>query len=1777
MYSQWMPQNLQKRLLLYILQQLSLFSEIDLPNLEEVSLSNIHLKDVAIDPEKVGKIPGFKLRYGKLASIDLSGGVVGGVMFEVLGAELVVAPHVESFDDDVKNAQILLAQSRADLAKTVLLDDEDDSDLDVNQDRIPVRRRSSRTASTSSNSSAKRKLALGGMMSRAIEIALLRLQVRVSDLTIKLISDSVDVSLHVDEISFKGINGARNVKISGIRASTTKPHVNAGHSPQEPEPSESEESEDSDADDYGDDLNSSMVYTHEEASSMYMSATAQSFTKPASTEAVLLTVSDISIDFEGLSPISNFRIDVGILSVAAVPVLPTISLLCSSITKALKLKVHSLKKRNSRRDRRNSATVSSEDNDYDLDEELEGESHSTWFESLHVSKLEVSFTSALNALGSFESKNDDLNICLENVIVKRKDENLYYGGVDVVKIFRFLQGEETPCFEFESPRVNLEQSEPSSFLKHADIRFEMFKNAPNERFDTEFTVLASKKARVTITPDTLMYLVNFGNAAGSVFEVYSGLMKSFHSLRELASTEQVASTATSELLNLQLLVQTALISVSFDLTHGSRLSAVIFPVTYSKMENRLTLQKVLILTEFKGAQNQILNLSKISLNLNLTDYKMFVQRNPKAAEISVLAQSHFTIDVVSGSVPLPILKKLKSLFGVAFGTFDLLRKVNFLESTFNSPTEKFRPTASVVLSSIYTSQRRFRAPNTTMPDRAQFDSPSRDSAQIRITVNMADVEVTDVSKGFGILKILILDVDFSKSTFGVRGLVRGINVERAFGEQIIDPLLHTYTSRETPLVLLEHSSTEKKSTTEIHLYGIAVEFYTHWLQLFENEVSHGHNAEEIVHSTPTVVPESNSKSEMRIVVHDLAIGLSPGRLPSKLALIANSGTLEFTLNKDQFYIKSSFQELRFLLADDVRKLKESARGSTQSEILQGRGFLAVGRINATHVGITINTDIKRVKKRNEALHIQGDLALVDVKVNSDEQRLDVCADSFYTLIQTFGDLKIPVTFTDEDKFHVKPDSEFHMPLDVFEILAEAKQSNQPSVGDSLRDSVLNLSITDDYHDHPILDVQADEGSNNPILGNSLESESAVSDFSVVEDHFTVMKSKSNVGILPFKLHVNLSRIKLFFYDGYDWKLTRKSLRKAVKNLEDRAQTANDERPSNEEEVQGLPVPVEVAKEATAVTFAKSVKSPSPKDNDVIDDEEHESQDDNIPELRDTLFESIYLAIPEGTSTSRFIDNINSQLQFSSDPEDDPSAQALVNVKIEKHFKDLKLHRSRAHKVLLDIRLLELSVLNHTSRDPRNDPTPKDLDFEVLNQIELRIDNITAYDNVPTSTWNTILTYMSILGVREVGTSMVDLTIANVRPDPDLAFAEARISVKLLPLRLHLDQDTLGFITRFFAFKDARFALPADEVIFIEKFVMDKLHFKFDYKPKKVDYMGIRSGNNAELVNFFVLDGSEISLKKVVLYGIHGMPNLGEALKNVYTPYIRKYQIAGLLSGLPSVKSVINLGSGVRDLIVVPTQQYKKDGHLIRSLQKGTHSFLKTTSYELLKLGVKLASGTQVLLENLEEYFGGEGKVARAPVGKDKKTRTQNKGRPNSRPNSQDYALLEDSQLLTGGFLLKTDSAGNSKAFYGGILEDVNEEDSEEDQSILVLGEPAEVDEDDENGESDGDKPRPKALSLYSGQPRNTREGLKSAYSLIGKNFKTTKKKFRSLRKELQEAESLQDQVVSIAKSSPVLVIRPMIGTTEAVMKTLMGVSNEVDSKYVTENIDKYGALGEGKG
>jgi len=95
------------------------------------------------------------------------------------------------------------------------------------------------------------------------------------------------------------------------------------------------------------------------------------------------------------------------------------------------------------------------------------------------------------------------------------------------------------------------------------------------------------------------------------------------------------------------------------------------------------------------------------------------------------------------------------------------------------------------------------------------------------------------------------------------------------------------------------------------------------------------------------------------------------------------------------------------------------------------------------------------------------------------------------------------------------------------------------------------------------------------------------------------------------------------------------------------------------------------------------------------------------------------------------------------------------------------------------------------------------------------------------------------------------------------------------------------------------------------------------------------------------------------------------LNDLWTPDVKANQLADIISGVSPVRSFVNVGSGVADLVLLPIAQYKK-GKVGRGLQQGTTSFVKTTAIEAVKLGARLATGTQIILEQAETVLGGQG-------------------------------------------------------------------------------------------------------------------------------------------------------------------------------------------------------------
>ncbi|CCG21289.1 Spo72 protein [Candida orthopsilosis Co 90-125] len=1822
MSPQWIPQNIQKRLLLYVLNQLSLFSEVDLPNLEEVSLNNITLKDISIDPEKAGKLPGFNLRHGKVGFIELttiSG--ISGVKIDAKEVDIVVSPDYDD-DNTASHSQFLLAQTTADLANTIMLETDNyemeksesavDSDTD-SEDSTPIVPTSRRRSSTISNNST-----LGNVMQRAMEMALSRLQISISNLNIKLITESTDLLVEVEEVKIVTVNGTRNIKVNGVTIKTLRPSVPSGENEFEAAGTETtdkpEDEENDNSSDYGEEaLMNSMVFTHEEASSIYMSATSQSFGKSIPTEGpldnkqkdeatkeppILFHMNSCEIEFDGLKAISNLEVKIDKVKLASVPTTATLISIFEGITKTLKVKLYQMKRKSSSKGQRSSERFPQYPND---DDDVDSESpedvleNEPLFNSVTISSLQITLSAAIKMDGSFAKSGGPI-INLENITAKQKNELRLFGSIETVEIIRFLEGNEFKIFYFENLRdpgyqrsvspssVSSETSHNSESTK-ADFRFEVFQNE-DDKANIETTLLLAKAAYLNLDEESLGSLLKIANDIMSISACYSKFKGVLNSIQKLRNA--TGSTPNSEEVKQEhLIIQTASINMLITTRNNLKLQIRVLPISYDSMRDGLNIASI---TGHGIVDNQpigtLFSITGVNVYPKSREFKAFIQPNnansnranylPRASTLNTsLMVSISNIEYVSTLGQLKLLVKELQILGGSLS--EKLTDIEIATPSKSVKHLKIDKSSYLLSSSSNLSKNRRTGIGLNRSPVLMPSSHRINQANYCIHVERVSIKVDDILPKFGSLKMDVIDIKLFKLKNDVLGSVLALNIVR-MKKDLKEDVLYQFQGLEAssivvPLITFKYKSMERASTLEISARDFLLEYYTHWLSLFgKDESIIEHVEEELIDTTPPKRQPSSHRFDVRLTMYNCLIGLTPGRLECKGYLTVSKGNVDFVIGAHQFHIKSSLRDIAILLIDDMKnvsltkesKIDQTSDQAVAADVLINRGYIQVGSINLAHIGLTFNTNIEEIRRRNHELEIRDCLSIIDFKINTDEIQLDLCADSANTFIQMISDLKLPYDFDDKDKMKVSVNEDVNILNGV--------------------DSNIFKNITESF-----AEMDLDE---EPVSVEASSESSSGLEFQ--DEHFDYVSNyKSDIeGIDPLKVNINLSRVEVYLYDGYDWKDTRKSIRGAVKKIE--SEQKKRERGSDE---------------GTHHIGAEG----APTTNTTTEQE-------SSSVIQETLYQSIYVSAPKAAKGNDLTKSINFGLQNDEEELDDHKDKVDANIKRGKNYKNLKLRRSAYHKVVADLKSIDIGVVVYSTRDPRRDKTDPDMKVELLNLVELGVGTVDVYDNVPSSTWNKFLSYMNILGEREVGTSMAKVSILNVRPKPNLVAAEAIMKVSVLPLRFHVDQDTLDFMTRFFDFRDSRFELPPDEILYIQKFEISPIKLKVDYKPKKVDFIGLRSGRTAEFANFFILDGSKITLPRAHLFGMSGVPELMRGLGKAWAPVFQSTQVLGIVSGVSSLRSVVNIGGGFKDLYVVSRKEYQKDGRFWRSLQKGTSSFAKTTGYELVNMGVKLASGTQVLLEQGEEMLGGEGSSSRA-------NRTTRRGSDEGLDTSMDLGeaksrnngggsgnVLLSSQILskqaaekygddfrfngqkklysnyefddeeddTFGidreflnksiFLLPEDEEANTRNL--STLNESDEDGNEKNMNLATGGESIEEDDDERYDvyafdEVDEDELKQKMVSLYSNQPETFQQGLLSAYRSLGKNFKLTGKQLTRLKKELDKQETVQDSIVTVLKNSPVILIRPMIGTTEALSKALMGIGNVIDPKHMVEIKDKY--------
>ena len=800
-----------------------------------------------------------------------------------------------------------------------------------------------------------------------------------------------------------------------------------------------------------------------------------------------------------------------------------------------------------------------------------------------------------------------------------------------------------------------------------------------------------------------------------------------------------------------------------------------------------------------------------------------------------------------------------------------------------------------------------------------------------------------------------------------------------------------------PKVSIKFIAGEMEPTVRVKLYNIRVEYHVATMMSLMgiNETASGEViVAELVNSVANLAahqprleesfifqqrPAAKSQKPVKIDIgtRDVIIGLNPKDKPAKGLLVLTRCRFNGTYSDEQAtnsHASIEIAKAHFMVIDKKEKilaaesitdpnvLSRLASAPSQLQSLEAVGYISIGQTSGAKI-ITILTESS-----------EGNLLNLEVRDNL--LVLETCADSTQTLLSLMSGLAPPQPPRKGTKYRTEV-------IPVKDMLASFSGQGFATAFDPEHDDDEDAASLDDESGTLILDdrddmsidldlenefaLETDGGEEQSVasfgIGSVLFRQPAASGHSTrfglssvqgesyptssisLENDRLGQHGKSRArewnsytgryhAVRPDKIGrspLQISLVDMHFiwnlYDGYDWQSTRDAINEKVDDVKARAEERRRDKLR------------------------------------AIDDDENETV------IGDMLFNSIYIGISakddplEWKDKFNGVPNDNSSESGSYITTTTASGNSTRRNEPRRRKKRLQFGRSKHHKMTFELK----GVSSYIASFPPDSG-------ETQSSIDIKIRDLEIFDNMPSSTWRKFATYMYDAGTRQKDASMVHIQMLIVRPDPELLASEFILKVNVLPLRLHVDQDALDFLTRFFEFRDdsaTESASSTADVPFIQRAEVGAVQVKLDFKPKTVDWRALRSGKTAEFMNFIILDGADMILRQIILHGVRGFDKLGHTLNDIWTPDVKANQLPGVLAGLAPVRPLVNVGLGVRDLVVVPMREYKKDGRLVRAVRKGVVSFSKTTTTELAKLGAKLAIGTHTMLSTAEGLLSPE--------------------------------------------------------------------------------------------------------------------------------------------------------------------------------------------------------------
>lgn len=205
-------------------------------------------------------------------------------------------------------------------------------------------------------------------------------------------------------------------------------------------------------------------------------------------------------------------------------------------------------------------------------------------------------------------------------------------------------------------------------------------------------------------------------------------------------------------------------------------------------------------------------------------------------------------------------------------------------------------------------------------------------------------------------------------------------------------------------------------------------------------------------------------------------------------------------------------------------------------------------------------------------------------------------------------------------------------------------------------------------------------------------------------------------------------------------------------------------------------------------------------------------------------------------------------------------------------------------------------------------------------------------------------------------------------------------INMQPLIFNLNQESIDFIKEFTIKNnslDKYFILEGDyikidnldEMITIIKpddidinIIINQINITINYKSSIFD---LSWNKTATILNFVNLDETSIKLKEFSSYNSKGDTIIDEIILH-YTNQIKNNNNLNIIGGLSPVKTVINIGSGLVNLIIIPSTEGLKNSRWKYGFRKSIQHFKSSTLSEFANIGYKIVNVADRLINNKDE-------------------------------------------------------------------------------------------------------------------------------------------------------------------------------------------------------------------